>query len=147
VDTTGIIIGVVIGGVAVLILIIAILFLLSQKRKLDMSALPKEVRYFYDDYYESPKKWSHSGSDTVKCYTRKLDPESKLWSHMLFLLKSYCMGRGVEVEEAYAVFNPTLVGGFISQLYVFSFPLWFPCFYAPLAFLFTFISGKSSKIV
>eukprot|EP01127_Copromyxa_protea_P018107 TRINITY_DN5626_c0_g3_i2.p1 TRINITY_DN5626_c0_g3~~TRINITY_DN5626_c0_g3_i2.p1 ORF type:complete len:533 (-),score=92.68 TRINITY_DN5626_c0_g3_i2:42-1640(-) len=114
-DHTGIIVGVVVGVVLGLVVLVTAFYFFTREHKLDMKSLPKEVRYFYEDFYSSSRTWEAIGEGHVKVYKRKLDPESKYWTRMLFLLRTHCKGRSIEIEEAYAVFNPTLVGAFISQ--------------------------------
>eukprot|EP01127_Copromyxa_protea_P024187 TRINITY_DN9391_c0_g1_i1.p1 TRINITY_DN9391_c0_g1~~TRINITY_DN9391_c0_g1_i1.p1 ORF type:complete len:1293 (-),score=185.35 TRINITY_DN9391_c0_g1_i1:106-3984(-) len=112
-------IGIILGttlGFCLVLLVIVLLFLGTRKQRLNMKILPKDVRYFYDDFYSSKNSWTEAGSGGVKFYSKKLTKGSEDWARMNFLLKTFCCGQGIKVDEAYAVFNPTLVGAFISQV-------------------------------
>jgi hypothetical protein len=63
-----------------------------------------------------PSPSSESGN--VEFYHKCLMKGSEAWDRMSFLFDDYANGREIMIQDAYAVYNPTLVGAFITQLYV-----------------------------
>src|SRR5688500_14929515 len=60
VSTTGLKVGIVVGILAAIALLLAILLLLMN-RKLDLSSLPADVRWFYERYQKSSSEWTKHG--------------------------------------------------------------------------------------
>ena len=59
--STGALVGIIVGSIAsVIVLIVPLIFYLNN-RKLDLSSLPSEVRWFYEKYDGSHSKWNYEG--------------------------------------------------------------------------------------
>eukprot|EP01127_Copromyxa_protea_P001607 TRINITY_DN1156_c0_g1_i1.p1 TRINITY_DN1156_c0_g1~~TRINITY_DN1156_c0_g1_i1.p1 ORF type:complete len:322 (-),score=65.30 TRINITY_DN1156_c0_g1_i1:81-1046(-) len=96
--------------------IFMIFFYKNLKLKLDTSALPKELRLFYANYYKSSSSWTKEGTTDFTWYRKQLVPGTEMWEQMSAIFKDYCEGEELIVSDAYAVYNPALVSSFIAQL-------------------------------
>lgn len=64
-------------------------------------------------------KYNKSGSQQIMWYRQKITKNTEMWDRMYNIFANLCHGQDFTIEEAYCVYNPLLVTGFITQLYVY----------------------------
>eukprot|EP01127_Copromyxa_protea_P016986 TRINITY_DN513_c0_g1_i2.p1 TRINITY_DN513_c0_g1~~TRINITY_DN513_c0_g1_i2.p1 ORF type:complete len:1241 (+),score=206.88 TRINITY_DN513_c0_g1_i2:2442-6164(+) len=118
---SGSIVGIVVGVVAAVLLIAAIVLLIFYKKfkgRLDLSRLPPDVRVFYEQYFKSPSSWTKEGLGDVVWYRKQLMPGSDLYSRMSEIFDNYCQGKDLIISDAHLIYNPVLVNSFLTQVNV-----------------------------
>jgi len=100
----------------ILALAIALLWYRSKKKKLSLKTLPPAVRWQFEQFQENPSGWKKSGSGLTTYYSKLLEPKGEEWNHMKELFYGFQEAdEGMEVLEAYAIYNPTLLTGFVNN--------------------------------
>jgi len=85
---------------------------------LDLSALPEDVRWFYETYQKHPASWVKEESGDVIFYQKQLTKDSDHWQKMMTIFDTFSIGKELIVQDAYGIYNPSLVGAFITQLQI-----------------------------
>lgn len=55
-------------------------------------------------------------SGGLKFYHRLLMKDTEAWERMTELFDNFCKGKDIIIQDAYAIYNPTLVTAFIQHL-------------------------------
>eukprot|EP01127_Copromyxa_protea_P005793 TRINITY_DN1564_c0_g1_i6.p1 TRINITY_DN1564_c0_g1~~TRINITY_DN1564_c0_g1_i6.p1 ORF type:complete len:687 (-),score=134.25 TRINITY_DN1564_c0_g1_i6:237-2297(-) len=110
------VIGGVLGGVIALLILVVLFFLWYMNRPLDLTSLPEPVRWQYEQYQSSSRGWSKLGGKKGKFYRKQLTPKSTEWEHMEELFYKFMKAsESIEISEAYAIYNETLITSFINH--------------------------------
>jgi len=114
----GAIIGGAVGGSLLLLLIVAFLFLWYFKRNLDLSSLPPKVRWQYEQYQANPSLWQKVAAtgNSNPYYRKKITKGSNDYDHLTSLLYDFFeTDAEIVPDEAWAIYNPTLISNFINN--------------------------------
>eukprot|EP01127_Copromyxa_protea_P006350 TRINITY_DN1616_c0_g1_i2.p2 TRINITY_DN1616_c0_g1~~TRINITY_DN1616_c0_g1_i2.p2 ORF type:complete len:1987 (-),score=299.68 TRINITY_DN1616_c0_g1_i2:6-5966(-) len=105
--------GGVVGGMAVVLLVLCLIFIWYKNRPLDVSGLPSKVRWQYEQYLSNPSGWVKNKGQSF--FKKELSPASEEFEKMEdFFYNILEASRKIEIKEAYAIFNPVLVQSFIN---------------------------------
>jgi len=87
---------------------------LWRKRKKDLlfyvGDLPVEIKYHFSRDRIKAEKWTYQNG----CYFLQLESEHPDYKKLSTLFKGYLGGGSTDIERAYAVYNPVLVGNFAN---------------------------------
>eukprot|EP01124_Arcella_intermedia_P030504 TRINITY_DN6696_c0_g1_i7.p1 TRINITY_DN6696_c0_g1~~TRINITY_DN6696_c0_g1_i7.p1 ORF type:complete len:923 (-),score=213.89 TRINITY_DN6696_c0_g1_i7:14-2782(-) len=115
-----IIIGAVIGAVALFVIILVIALVL-QKRSFErdnLNYLPPAVRAQFEQYFSDSIGWEkvnvNEQTNENLCYRKKLTPGGEEWKFMEDLFFNHLHGKGFILSEAYAIYNQTLITNFVN---------------------------------
>jgi len=114
-------IGPILGGLigAILVFLAFIILLVWKyypKYRTELSALPEDVRWYYEQYYDKPGNWQRNELGGVFFYSKQIREGMEAWTRMLNFVYEYGQATGINVKEAYLVYNPELVSAFITQM-------------------------------
>eukprot|EP01127_Copromyxa_protea_P018946 TRINITY_DN6057_c1_g1_i1.p1 TRINITY_DN6057_c1_g1~~TRINITY_DN6057_c1_g1_i1.p1 ORF type:complete len:1829 (-),score=382.79 TRINITY_DN6057_c1_g1_i1:24-5072(-) len=106
--------GGVVGGMSGIILILCLIFLWYKTRPMDLSILPPPVRWQYEQYIANSTGWVKDPSQ--RFYKKLLSTGSEEYEKMSELFYGHLEAfQKLEIAEAYAIFNPTLLTSFINH--------------------------------
>jgi len=115
-NSTGLIVGSLVGAAAAIILLIIILVLLYiYVWGNELKHLPEEVAWSYQQYKKNPLGWRYRGSSEAGYYYKHLDHGSLFYSRAMKLFTSFPGGDTFEILAISAVYNPVLVRNFIGS--------------------------------
>eukprot|EP01127_Copromyxa_protea_P020465 TRINITY_DN6860_c0_g1_i1.p1 TRINITY_DN6860_c0_g1~~TRINITY_DN6860_c0_g1_i1.p1 ORF type:complete len:574 (+),score=115.76 TRINITY_DN6860_c0_g1_i1:1287-3008(+) len=115
----GVIAGVVGGVVAGCVLLIIIgVILMRRYLRLNLNLLPPDVRWQYENYQQHSSSWETRYVGRGSYYVKQLKPGMEDWKRMSNILHNLLGGVDLQIDEAEAVFNTTLVSNFINARYI-----------------------------
>lgn len=86
-------------GVIGLLLLIAVLALLYLTRKLDLSSLPADVRWFYEKYHYKSRKWKEVGRGVTAYFQREIAANSEEWDRMEDIFFKFAKGTDLHIHS------------------------------------------------
>eukprot|EP01127_Copromyxa_protea_P018941 TRINITY_DN6057_c0_g1_i3.p1 TRINITY_DN6057_c0_g1~~TRINITY_DN6057_c0_g1_i3.p1 ORF type:complete len:742 (+),score=89.65 TRINITY_DN6057_c0_g1_i3:1693-3918(+) len=105
--------GGVVGGMALIVVLLCIAFIWYKNRPLDFSILPPPVRWQYEQYQSNPSSWVKDSSG--KFFKKELSTSSEDFQKLAELFYGHLKASArVEIKEAYAIYNPLLVTSFMN---------------------------------
>jgi len=123
-DTTGfslvgLIVGVVLGFLALLVLLILLWRFLSKKEKSQLKLLPPEIAWSFKQAENHPKDFSFRGTDNLGYMFKTYPINSKEYNRVKSFLDKYlCVVEGnssIDITNIIGVYNPLLVKNFIGS--------------------------------
>jgi len=116
-STTPIILGVVIGVLLSLVVGLVIAVLWYRNLQVNLSVLPKEVRWQYEQAQARLNSWKSYGSGDYRCYYKHIPRGSDEWKNMAYYFYDILgADDSLPITEAYVVYNPTLVSNFVNHI-------------------------------
>eukprot|EP01127_Copromyxa_protea_P008069 TRINITY_DN1844_c0_g1_i2.p1 TRINITY_DN1844_c0_g1~~TRINITY_DN1844_c0_g1_i2.p1 ORF type:complete len:1097 (-),score=164.76 TRINITY_DN1844_c0_g1_i2:50-3340(-) len=109
------IVGIVVGLLALLIILLAVVWFLRNSKQIDLSSLPPDVRWFYEKYQQNPGSWEEMSSSDAMFYQKQLDPGSEGWDRMRAIIDDFAQGKSFVISDAYMVYNPALISSFMNS--------------------------------
>jgi hypothetical protein len=102
------------GFLALLALLILAIFIWKRKFSLDISSLPEEIRWYFDENRISKEiGWNHEFGEGF--LVKDLTEEKKYVNRLKGLLNNHLDGTKIEYDRVYAIYNKTLLSNFIGS--------------------------------